>query len=72
MASRFRFELQQQLRHDWMRVGTDVRLGSGVPMAWLRGPTPVMSLQAFWTKWGSLFTVDDDGQVAVACSTAGL
>ena len=72
VAGRFRAVLQQQLRHDWMRVGEDVRLGSGVPMAWLRGPTPVISLLKFWTKWGGLFTLDADGQAAVACSTAGL
>ena len=72
VASRFRFELQQQMRHDWLRVGEDVRLGSGVPLAWLRGPSPVISLLTFWEKWGGLFTLDQEGRPAVACSTAGL
>jgi hypothetical protein len=72
VACRFRAELQQQMRRDWMRAGEDVRLGSGVPMAWLKGPSPTIGLAKFWFRWGSLFTVGDDGEVAVAISTAGL
>jgi hypothetical protein len=60
------------MRRDWRRVGVDVRLGSGVPLAWLRGPSPVLSLDSFWRRWGSIFTVEEDGEVAVAISTAGL
>lgn len=72
VACRFRAELQQQMQRDWRRVGADVRLGSGVPLAWLRGPTPVLTLERFWHKWGPIFTVTTDGEVAVAVSTAGL
>jgi hypothetical protein len=72
IACRFRAELQQQLQRDWRRVGVDVRLGSGVPMDWLRGPSPVLTLSKFWWKWGTLFTVEENGVVAVAVSTAGL
>lgn len=72
VACRFRSQLQQQMRRDWRRVGVDVRLGAGIPLSWLRGPTPELTLLAFWRKWGSLFTVGDDGQVLVAVSTAGL
>ena len=72
VACRFKAELQQQMRRDWMRVGVDVRLGSGVPMAWLKGPSPIIELAKFWFRWGALFTVGDDGEVAVAISTAGL
>ena len=72
IACRFRAELQQQLQRDWRRVGVDVRLGSGVPMDWLRGPSPVLTLSKFWWQWGTLFTVEENGVVAVAVSTAGL
>ena len=72
VACRFRAELQQQMQRDWRRVGADVRLGSGVPLAWLRGPTPVLSLERFWQRWGPIFTVTTDGEVAIAVSTAGL
>jgi exonuclease III len=72
VACRFRAELQQQMQRDWKRVGVDVRLGSGVPMAWLRGPSPVLTLSKFWWKWGAIFTVEENGDVAVAVSTAGL
>jgi hypothetical protein len=72
VACRFRAELQQQMQRDWRRVGVDVRLGSGVPMGWLRGPSPVLTLSKFWWKWGTLFTVEENGDVAVAVSTAGL
>ena len=60
------------MRRDWRRVGVDVRLGSGIPLSWLRGPAPELTLLTFWRKWGSLFTVGDDGQVLVAVSTADL
>jgi hypothetical protein len=72
IACRFKAELQEQLRRDWMRVGADVRLGSGVPMAWLKGPPPTIGMAQFWFRWGPLFTVGDGGEVAVAISTAGL
>jgi len=72
VACRFRAELQQQMQRDWRRVGVDVRLASGVPMGWLRGPSPVLTLSKFWWKWGTLFTVEENGDVAVAVSTAGL
>ncbi len=72
VACRFRAELQQQMQRDWRRVAVDVRLASGVPMDWLRGPSPVLTLSKFWWKWGSLFTVEENGDVAVAVSTAGL
>ncbi len=72
VACRFRAELQQQVQRDWRRVGVDVRLASGVPMDWLRGPSPVLTLSKFWWKWGSIFTVEENGDVAVAVSTAGL
>ena len=72
VACRFRAELQQQMQRDWRRVGADVRLGSGVPLAWLRGPTPVLTLERFWHRWGPIFTVTPDGEVAVAVGTAGL
>ena len=72
VACRFRAQLQQQMRRDWRRVGVDVRLGSGIPLSWLRGPAPELTLLTFWRKWGSLFTVGEDGQVMVAVSTAGL
>ena len=43
-----------------------------MPMAWLKGPSPIIELAKFWFRWGALFTVGDDGEVAVAISTAGL
>lgn len=71
-ACRFKAELQQQLLSDWARMGTDVRVGSGVPMAWLRGGNPVLSWPDFWAKWGALCHFGSDGSMSVAISTATL
>ncbi len=72
VACRFRAQLQQQMRRDWQRVGEDVRLGSGVPLAWLRGPPPELTMLAFWRKWGPLFNVGDDGEIVVSVSVDGI
>jgi hypothetical protein len=48
---RFRAALQQQLSQDWLRTRGDIRLNCGVPMSWLRGRDPVLSLAKFEAKW---------------------
>jgi hypothetical protein len=71
-ACRFKAELQQQMLSDWARMGADVRVGSGVPMAWLRGGNPELSWPAFWAKWGALCHFSTDGSMTIAASTAQL
>lgn len=72
VACRFRAELQQQMQREWDRVEIDVRLGCGIPFAWLRGRSPEIPLVDFWQKWGALYRVGADGRVKVWVSTAGL
>ena len=72
VACRFKAELQRQMLRDWQRAGEDVREGSGIPLSWLKGAKPTITVLAFWTKWSSLFALAADGTPCVAISTAGL
>ncbi len=59
---RFRAALQQQLTQDWLRTQRDIRLDCGVPLSWLRGHNPVMSLEKFQAKWqqpGGIYAAAD-------------
>jgi hypothetical protein len=64
IVGRFLAVLQQQLQHDWARTQGDIRVDSGVPVSWLRGRSPVMSLETFVTKWqaaGVLYVEGEEG-----------
>ena len=52
VVSRFLAVLQQQIQRDWVRTRGDIRIDSGVPLSWLRGRSPVLSIQRFVSKWG--------------------
>lgn len=52
-------------------MGIDIRLGAGVPLAWLKGPSPQLPKQAFMAKWGKLVQ-QRDGTPLVNISTASL
>lgn len=65
---RFLAALQQQLKQDWARTQGDIRVNSGVPLSWLRGRNPVLSMDKFRAKWqqeGVLYTIGDDGTLRV-------
>jgi len=72
VASRFRVELQRQMQLEWRRVDHDVRQQSGLPMAWLRGPSPVISRRAFNARWRGLVTFSADDTPTLAVTMAGL
>ena len=75
VACRFRAELQQQLLREWDRVEVDVRVGSGIPLSWLGGRSPVICLEEFQRKWAGLFRVSRDGadrRIGLTITTAGL
>ncbi len=60
VVSRFLAALQQQLKQDWARTQGDIRLNSGVPLSWLKGRSPVLSVAKFTAKWqpsGVLYTL---------------
>ena len=54
------------MQAEWQRVDRDVRVDSGIPMSWLRGPSPVIRGAnltekkkkirgaAFWRRWQGL------------------
>jgi hypothetical protein len=75
VACRFRSELQQQLQREWDRVEVDLRVGSGIPLSWLGGRTPVISVGDFQRKWRGLYRQSrwgNDGRLLAKVSTAGL
>lgn len=75
VACRFRAELQQQLQREWDRVEVDLRVGSGIPLAWLGGRSPVICWRDFKQKWAGLYRRSrwgDDGRLVVIVSTVGL
>jgi hypothetical protein len=71
VVSRFLAVLQQHMQQDWVRTVGDIRVGSGVPVSWLRGRSPVMSRDRFNSKWqaeGVLYVVDEvDGLHVHVC-----
>jgi hypothetical protein len=74
VACRFRSELQQQLQREWDRVEVDLRVGSGIPMSWLGGRSPVIAIGDFHRKWQGLYRQSrwgNDGRLLVKASTAG-
>uniref|UniRef100_A0A383VH67 Uncharacterized protein n=1 Tax=Tetradesmus obliquus TaxID=3088 RepID=A0A383VH67_TETOB len=72
VACRFLAELQQQIQREWDRVEVDVRIGCGIPFAWLQGRSPEIKLVDFWQKWGALYRVGADGRIKVRASAAGM
>ena len=42
------------MQAEWQRVDRDVRVDSGIPMSWLRGPSPVIRGAAFRRRWQGL------------------
>ena len=72
VACRFLAELRQQIQREWDRVEVDVRLGCGIPFAWLQGRSPEIKLVDFWQKWGALYRVGTNGRIKVRASTAGM
>jgi hypothetical protein len=72
VACRFLAELRQQIQREWDRVEVDVRLGCGIPFAWLQGRSPEIKFLDFWQKWGALHRVGADGRIKVRASTAGM
>jgi hypothetical protein len=67
--------VQQQLLREWDRVEVDVRVGSGIPLSWLGGRSPVICLEDFQRKWAGLYRVSRDGadrHIGLAVTTAGL
>ena len=72
VACRFLAELRQQIQREWDRVEVDVRLGCGIPFAWLQGRSPEIKLVDFWQKWGALYRVGRGGRVKVRAGTAGM
>ena len=75
VACRFRAELQKQLLMEWARVDVDIRVGSGIPMSWLGGRSPVIDWEEFKTKWAGIYRVVREGadrHIRVNASTDGL
>ena len=72
VASRFRAELSNLMRREWLRVDRDIRDGSGIPRAWLRGPSPVLSRAAFLERWHGLVTLPAGEDPSLVISLAGL
>ena len=54
MVGRCVAELQRVMQAEWQRVDRDVRVDSGIPMSWLRGPSPVIRGAAFRRRWQGL------------------
>lgn len=52
VVSRFLSVLRQQIQQDWVRTSGDIRIDSGVPLSWLRGRSPVLSIRRFVSTWG--------------------
>jgi hypothetical protein len=70
VVSRFLSVLRQQIQQDWVRTSGDIRIDSGVPLSWLRGRSPVLSIMRFVSKWGVAgggvyVVVDGDLQVTL-------
>lgn len=70
VVSRFLSVLRQQIQQDWVRTSGDIRIDSGVPLSWLRGRSPVLSIRRFVSKWGVAgggvyVVVDGDLQVTL-------
>jgi hypothetical protein len=54
VVSRCVAELQRLMQAEWRRMDRDVRVDSGIPMSWLRGPSPVIRGAAFRRRWQGL------------------
>jgi hypothetical protein len=50
----FKAKMQRQIRMDWLRVDSDIRLEAGVPAMQLNGRDPTLTKRAFDAKWGRL------------------
>lgn len=72
VASRFKARLQNVMRREWLRVDHDVREGSGMPRAWLRGPSPVIARSTFLARWSGLVALAANGLPSLVVSLAGL
>jgi hypothetical protein len=71
---RFKAALQQQLSQDWLRTRGDIRLDCGVPMSWLRGRDPVLSIAKFeanWQQQGVLYAAAEDGSIRLVLPGLG-
>jgi exonuclease III len=53
-ACSFKAKMQRQIRMDWLRVDSDIRLEAGVPAMQLNGRDPTLTKRAFDAKWGRL------------------
>jgi len=47
----FLAKVRSQIRLDWRRCSEDVRLNSGVPLAWLAGRQPTLARETFEDRW---------------------
>ena len=54
VVNRCKAELQRLMRADWQRVCRDIREDAGVPMSWLRGPSPIIAREVFDRRWQGL------------------
>jgi hypothetical protein len=72
VACRFLAELRQQIQREWDRVEVDVRIGCGIPFAWLQGRSPEIKLVDFEQKWGALYRMGANGRIKVRASAAGM
>jgi hypothetical protein len=71
---RFKAALQQQLSQDWLRTRGDIRLDCGVPMSWLRGRDPLLSIakfEAIWQQQGVLYAAAEDGSIRLVLPGLG-
>ena len=51
IAARVISAAKDQMRSDWLLVGSDIRLRAGVLSHWLRGRQPSMTAEAFQSRW---------------------
>ena len=51
IAARVISAARNQMRSDWLLVGSDIRLRAGVLSHWLRGRQPSMTAEAFQSRW---------------------
>jgi hypothetical protein len=75
VACRFCAELKGQISREWARVGVDIRLGSGIPLSWLGGRSPVICREDFKRKWAGLYRFSREWpvrQIVLKITTDGL
>ena len=72
VVSRFRTELTNLMRREWLRVDCDIRDRSGLPRAWLQGPSPEIPRRSFVSRWTGLVDLTGPGPPSLTVTLAGL